>query len=47
MNTELAGVLLLRVLRPVQAARLLVSLWPAPCDPVLLLHSLLRAQCVE
>ena len=47
MHSELAGALLLRVLQSVQAARLLVSLWPAPCDAVLLLHSLLRAHCSD
>ena len=46
LMTELAGRLLLQVLRPIQAATLLVALWPAPCDPILLLHSLLCAQCV-
>ena len=47
MHRELAGALLLRVLQPVQAAKLMVALWPAPCDAVLLLHSLLRAHCSE
>jgi hypothetical protein len=47
LMAELAGRLLLQVLEPMQAATLLVALWPAPCDPILLLHSLLRAECAE